>query len=93
MTSVVLELEFPARRAISSTATPDSDMTETNVCLSSRGAHTPSSMAAFLHRARKPRRAFEASSGFSSATLCVLATIRVDRVSAACSGCGTRRVR
>ena len=43
-------LERPANRAISSTATPDSDITDTNVCLNSRGAHTPS-MSAFLHRA------------------------------------------
>jgi len=38
MVSVVRELACPARWAISSTATPDSDMTETNVCLSSLGA-------------------------------------------------------
>ncbi len=37
MVSVVLELACPASRAISSTATPDSDMTETNVCRSSLG--------------------------------------------------------
>ena len=53
--SVVRELACPARWAISSTATPELDMTETNVCLSSRGAHTPV-MPAFLHRARNPRR-------------------------------------
>ena len=37
MVSVIRELECPTRRAISSTATTDSDITETNVCLSSRG--------------------------------------------------------
>src|SRR5690348_15963806 len=61
MVSVVRELACPASRAISSTATPDSDMTKTNVCRSSRGAHTPS-MPAFLHKARKSRRTWEASS-------------------------------
>jgi hypothetical protein len=62
MVLVVRKLEYPARWAISSTTTPDSDMTETNVCRNSRGAHTPS-MPAFLHRARKSRRTCEASSG------------------------------
>ena len=37
-------------------------MTDTNVCRSSRGAHTPS-MPAFLHRVRKSRRTCETSSG------------------------------
>jgi hypothetical protein len=37
---VVLELECQASRAISSTVTPDSDMTEANVCRNSRRAHT-----------------------------------------------------
>jgi len=60
--SVVPELTCPASRAISSTATPDSDITERNVCRSSRGAQTPS-MPAFLHRVRKSRRTCEASGG------------------------------
>ena len=38
-TSVVRELEWPARRAISSTAIPDSDIRLTNVCRSSLGDH------------------------------------------------------
>jgi len=62
MVSVVRELACPARRAISSTATPDTDITDTNVCRSSQGAQTPS-MPAFLHRERKSRRTCEASSG------------------------------
>src|SRR5713101_8521062 len=37
-------------------------MSETNACLSSRGAHTPS-MPAFWHSARKSRRTCDASSG------------------------------
>jgi hypothetical protein len=49
MVSVVRELACPARWAISSTATPETDTTETNVCRSSLGAQTPS-MPAFLHR-------------------------------------------
>ena len=62
LAAAVRELACPARWAISSTATPDSDMTETNVCRSSRGAQTPS-MPACLHRSRKSRRTWEASSG------------------------------
>ena len=58
----LLERGSPASRAISSTATPDSDMTATNVCREPHGAHTPS-IPAFLQRVRKSRRTCEASSG------------------------------
>jgi len=58
---VVRELECLVSRAIFATATPDADMTETNVCRNYRGAQTPS-MPAFWHKARKSRRTCEASS-------------------------------
>jgi hypothetical protein len=52
---VVRELAWPARRAISSTGTPESDMRLTKVCRSSRGDELPSIPAAFT-AARNSRR-------------------------------------
>jgi hypothetical protein len=47
-TSVVRELECPARRAIFSTGTPESDIRLTNEVLSSRGVQSSPSPAAFV---------------------------------------------
>jgi hypothetical protein len=58
----VRELACPARRAISSTAIPDSDIKLTNVWRNFLGDHEQP-IPAFSHTARKPRRTFASSSG------------------------------